>query len=167
MRARVILALALATLAGAAGLARADRPPQATKRFMRALLTGQRPWAEVIDPARGVFDLIYRTGEFATRRWGRHACDARAPLARVARQLGQPMDLDELGLSCRNRGDVHRCTLDAVGEDMPAWRFDFRATPTGLVLDAIAEINSVYNPADQERVLARLRARARPATCPP
>lgn len=59
------------------------------------------------------------------------------------------------------------CTVDAVGESMPAWRFEFRATPTGLVLDAVIEVNSVYDRADEARVLARLRARARPAACTP
>lgn len=163
MRALVIAALCAATARTAA----ADRPTQATKRFMRELLTGQRPWAEVIEPTAGVFDLGYRTGESDTRRWGRHACDARAPLRRLARQLGRRMNLDEVELTCRNRGGAHACTVDTVGEGMPAWRFEFRATPTGLVLDAVVEINSVYNPADEARVLARLRAGARPATCTP
>lgn len=167
MRALVIAALCTAAAVATASTAAAERPAQVTRRFMRALLTGQRPWAEVIDPATGVFDLGYRTGEFDTRRWGRHACDARAPLRRLARQLGRRMNLDEVELTCGNRGGAHACTVDAVGEGMPAWRFEFRATPTGLVLDAVVEINSVYNPADEARVLTRLRARARPATCAP
>lgn len=168
MRALAIAALCTAAAIATAGTAAADRPARATKRLMRELLTGQRPWAEVLDPAAGVFDLGYRTGDGdGAARWGRHACDVRAPLRRLARQLGRRMNLDEVELTCRNRGGAHACTVDTVGEGMPAWRFEFRATPTGLVLDAVVEINSVYNPADEARVLARLRARARPATCTP
>lgn len=177
MRALVIAAVcSAAATTSTVGVAAADRPTErpierptkVTKRFMRELLTGQRPWAEVIDPATGVFDLGYRTGEFdGDLRWGRHACDVRAPLRRLARQFGRRINLDEAELTCRNRGGVHACTIDAVGESMPAWRFEFRATPTGPMLDAVVEVNSVYHRADEARVLARLRARARPAACTP
>lgn len=82
MRALVIAAMCCAAaITATVGVAAADRPTKVTKRFMRELLTGQRPWTEVIDPATGVFDLGYRTGEFdGDVRWGRHACDVRVPL---------------------------------------------------------------------------------------
>ncbi|MBL8623965.1 MAG: hypothetical protein JNK64_21840 [Myxococcales bacterium] len=145
---RALVIAALCTVAATAGTAAADRPTQVTKRFMRELLTGQRPWREVIDPASGVFDLGYRTGDFdGDVRWGRHACDARAPLRRLARQLGRQPNLDELELTCRNRGGAHACTVDAVGEFMPAWRFELPPAGKGLCESPFQTTHTVANAA--------------------
>ena len=161
MRCWLLLSLAFAL----AGAAQAEpRPAVATRALMRDLVSGRRAWASLIDPAAGVFDLGYRTGDFdGDVRWGRVRCDGRFLIAR-RRQLAAWIEADEV-FRCQNRAGRHTCWLGEAGEWSPTLRFEFRATPTGLVLTGVAEINSVYNPADQERVLTRLEARAHPTVC--
>lgn len=143
-----------------------NRPTVATRALMRELVSGRRAWADLVDPAAGVFDLAYVTGEFeGSIRWGRHWCTADF-LQRVRRELREAIHYDE-DFRCQNRGTRATCTLGAIGEGATTRRFEFRVEPDGLVLESVSLINSVYNPTDEAKVLAALRRRAAAGACRP
>lgn len=166
MRTSLLVVAAVLAATPAAPVA-ADPPPRptvATRALMRELVSGRRAWAELVDPAAGVFDLAYVTGEFeGSIRWGRHWCGADF-LQRVRRELREAIFHDE-DFRCQNRGARATCTIGDIGEGATTRRFEFRVEPDGLVLESVSLVNAVYNPKDEARVLAALRRRAAANPC--
>jgi hypothetical protein len=159
---RALLCLVLATNVAAA-------EPMVTKAFMREIAAGKRPPRDLIDPARGLVSIVYISGETepsVTKR-GQHLCAAaaeRALGAMIRDHLKRAVPLEER-FECRNRPGPPTCTVGVIGEGMTTANYVFRTTGDRLVLDTMILTNSVYNPDDEAKVVARYRARYAGATC--
>lgn len=161
--------VAVALCASAAPTAHADDRPLATRRFLRELVSGKRPWTTVIDAARGVAFVRYTSGESDPPRVrvGKKLCgDEIVTYLRKERATLQARIAEGENFRCANRGGA-RCVVGDVGEGTTETRFEFRVDGDHLVLDAIVVANSVYNPSDERKVIAKLRARADAQSCTP
>ena len=164
MRAVVLLLLLPA-------LAHAEPPaPVVTKAFMRELAAGKRKAADLVDPKLGILEVVYLDGEFdppvtksARRLCGQKAVDELAFVIR--HELKLAVEHDEL-FRCTNRPRPS-CVAGEIGEHMTNREYAFHHDPDGkLVLDTVILTMSTYKPADEARVVARLRAKHSGGGCP-
>jgi hypothetical protein len=152
-------------------IAAAEPPtPVVTKAFMRQIADGKIKPAELVDPTVGVLAVRYTSGEYeppetksAFRLCG---ADAATAIKRIVRDhLKTAISLDE-DFSCTNRPRP-TCIAGIAGEWSTRNAYVFRPNPDGkLMLDTIITTNAAYNPADEARVIARLRAKHLGGTCP-
>ncbi len=159
---RPFVLLLLPALAFAAPVSPAA-PAMVTKAFMREIAAGRVKPSDLVDPDTGVLHVIYTSSEREPpeTRSARRLCGDKAAraLATIFRSDLRPaIEADEL-FSCKNRPRPS-CVAGLAGEWMTKTEYVFRSSADGkLVLDTIIKTNSVYNPEDEARVVARLRAK--------
>lgn len=168
MIARGTLVLVLVLLLAATSPAVADEPVPSvvTRAFIRDLAEGRRAMRDVIDPAAGVVVLDHFTGAAGGPGGPSERLACGAALTRQLRRVKGWLyaavhtdDVDEGGLSCRNRPSPV-CTIGGTMEYDPVLRLHFRVDDDrGVVLHAITIDDEVL--VDAREIAADHRAHAR------
>ena len=142
--------------------------PVVTKRFMRQFAAGAIQPGALVDRETGVLQVIYVVGDGEPAvKYVRRLCGrtAERELARLVRdQMKIAIEMDEI-FKCSNRPRP-MCRIGILGEFATTTDYVFRPTPDGkLVFDTLITTNSAYKPADEARVVARLRAKHTGGSC--
>ncbi len=165
---RSLVVRALLLLVPAVALAEPPTP-FVTKAFMRQIAAGKIRAADLVDPTAGVLELVYTSSETEppVTKTARRLCgdDAVRAVQRAREQLKRAISFDDT-FWCMNRPRP-TCIAGVAGEFETTTEYTFRPAPDGtLRLDTITTTNSANRPADEPRVLARMRAKHFGGTCP-